>query len=207
MKKGDPFEPVHKINGKKCPCVVLDQEHPDYKIARTLCRLNSILIDLNSAEDCLKILIKSDKKTQVCSIIQQSLYTHAVVAYCKCFISSKQGLKKINIDNKFLDIHKELLNTRHEYVAHAGNSQEFQIKPYVWLNPNLNDKKIIGISCISLSTISPDKEKSEKFLKLVDSIKKEILERKQKTEIALEKYLLNEYSIDYFYKISNKKSS
>lgn len=101
---------------------------------------SSILLDLQICEEALKQLKKNNKY-----ILKTSLFTTIIILYGKCFTDSSSSkfpkLEKSIFEQeeeKFKHLHGELMNMRHNYIAHRGSSQYefgkayFQINPKTW---------------------------------------------------------------------------
>lgn len=113
----------------------------DFKIPEHLEKKNiaysSILLDLQTCEQALKQLKKKNK-----DIIQTSLFTTIIILYGKCFTdSSSSKFPKLELkmfegqESRFKILHTELMNMRHNYVAHRGMSEHEFGKAYFQINP------------------------------------------------------------------------
>ncbi len=81
------------------------------------------------------------KEIDVDSDLYKSLYISAVVTYGKCFVQAKGRKVKLEIADIFSDdetmkkLHLDIMESRHQYIAHAGVTKFEHSKPVLVFTP------------------------------------------------------------------------
>ncbi len=199
--KGGPLEPVLTLDGEICPYVPF-RTHK----ARRLASHMSILKDLGHVRAALAILIKhADTKDEERQIINQCLWFSAVVTYGKCFTSGSgrtvtlnetKDLRGVTAEQKGL--HKEMIETRNEYVAHAGATKAEQTVTLLFLHPDPSKKSVVAVSPLSLSEVRIQPTKLVGILCLVERVLGNVDESRRKARDPVWKEA-NEAPIDGLY--------
>lgn len=177
-------------------------------IAKRLSGLSQIMHDLEQAKE-LMILINHVENGD----IKNSLWLSAVVTYAKCFVSASNGrgikledkhVKKFNTES--LEYHKELMELRHSYFAHAGDSESIRARIGIILSPTYKGKKVLWANSIMLKQQSITNEDISLFCSQCDGIYKIVEDIANQThEKVLEEY--RNMDIDNLYEKANEKSS
>ena len=113
----------------------------DFKVPEHLEKKNiayySILLDLQT---CRKALVKLLELNE--EIVQTSLFTSVIILYGKCFTDSSSSkypkLESTVFDSqetKFGILHSTIMNMRHNFVAHRGETDHEFGKAYFQINP------------------------------------------------------------------------
>lgn len=181
--KGGPLGPVFWNHGKICPCLAI-RTHK----SRRLTSLMSILKDLGHVRAALATLIKHiDTRDEEELIINQCLWFSSVVTYGKCFTSGsgrtvtlneRKDLRGVTADENAR--HKEMIETRNAYVAHAGESKEEQAVTLLVLHPDRSNKSILAVFPFSVSAISIPPTTLGGNLRLVEKVIRNVEESKRK---------------------------
>ncbi|ELE6591611.1 hypothetical protein NDJ14_16985 [Vibrio alginolyticus] len=81
------------------------------------------------------------KEVDIDSDLYKSLYISAVVTYGKCFVQAKGRKVKLEIADIFSDndkmktLHLDIMESRHQYIAHAGVTKFEHSKPVLIFTP------------------------------------------------------------------------
>ncbi|GAK98293.1 hypothetical protein JCM19294_927 [Nonlabens tegetincola] len=152
-----------------------------YDISKKLIGYHGILLDLNDCRKYLEEMGKIDSE-----VVQNSLFISFVITYGKSFTDRKfSKLPKLEEsifqDQSYFDHHKELMNARHNFVAHRGISNYELGESFFELHVNKMQYDIqSGIS----KTFKVDHEVIPHYRKLIDFLIKRVTE---KTEIVRKK--------------------
>jgi hypothetical protein len=137
-------------------------------VSRKIIAYQSIRQDLILCKDALNKLLNEtvDKTTSSC------LYYTVIALYGKCFTdattskSSKFELKDFGQNNsELLTIHAELMELRHNFVAHRGISKSETIIAYLRLHVK-NLTKTVKIK--QEKRVKPTKEDITRYLQVID---------------------------------------
>jgi len=97
----------------------------DIPISRQLCAYKLIEKDIRETlsfhNELLKIIDEPNSQ-----ILVKALVKSVVITYGKCFVQAdgrKIKLSKDIIPTQYKNVHEDLINMRHEYIAHAGSSK------------------------------------------------------------------------------------
>lgn len=141
---------------------------PDH-LAKPLLNYQSIRHDLIFSRDAaIKLMVPDLDQTTMAS-----LWHTIIVLYGKCFVSTGQSTKLESSNcfsgknEAFLKTHEELMNLRHNFVAHRGRTiHEFAIA-YIKIDP---DKDESEIKIEQLKRNRPNKSELESYVKLFDHL-------------------------------------
>lgn len=81
------------------------------------------------------------KEVDIDSDLYKSLYISAVVTYGKCFVQAKGRKVKLEIadifanNDKMKTLHLDIMESRHQYIAHAGVTKFEHSKPVLIFTP------------------------------------------------------------------------
>lgn len=170
----------------------------DYKEAKVLADLGSIVQDLGfTMKTCsrLKKLLQEKSKD---SLLIESLWTVALIRYARCFASGKRFGLSESIFNELKGephkAHKIYIDLRNKHTAHSVNPFE-QMEVGLILSPLKNtERKIVGMATLSMRYMCPDiegvhqlgllaKVVLEKVCELAKQYEKKVLEIGQKIPI------------------------
>ena len=187
--------------GNKCPFIFFF-----FSLAKRLSGLTQIMDDLLHAKELIQLVSTVEEGE-----IQYSLWMSAVVTYGKCFATAKG--RKIKLEEKHikdtcpdaLSFHKDLMELRNEFFAHAGNNDYELSNVAVILSHDLNNKAVIGVNHINIKKrgvtdefITPFSHLCSELYKVVEKLGKPVLEN-----------VLKEYrskNIDELYLLSEKQT-
>ena len=199
-KEGITLEPFNKLNGKTCPYVI-----PTSRTAKSLMGFSLIYKDLLYAGQMIKK--SSETESDGNELIKQALFFSGITLYAKSFTKADGRKIWLNYKDVFKDnnsnkeTHLELMEIRHQYIAHGGVSKYEPIVVKVNLNPDVNDKRILDIDAFCYSMVFSDTEYCEKYLKVIDIAMKYVNSKMDKKS----KKVMDEVSevpIEYLYQIS-----
>jgi hypothetical protein len=153
-----------------------------------LADLASISQDLTFTIACLKRLrplLKDDDKNHV---LQQSLWTAALISYIRCFSSGKRfGLHEDIFVNKNLNgdpvgCHRYYKSLRDRHIAHSVNPFE-QIAVDLQLSkPDSGKQEVLCVTTLSLRHICSTVEGVETLLRLASFAQKEVAKQAKEYE-------------------------
>jgi hypothetical protein len=149
-KKTGSYIFIQSVDGKPCPYVIADSP-----IAKRYAALQLIKKDLAMA----KAAIQELQANSTHQLVKISLLSFAIISYGRCFTDAQGRGTKLNIkdifkdNNSSLDTHNRLMSMRHTYIAHAGLG-DFETAPVsITLNPDLNNKRILGHTVNAMTQI------------------------------------------------------
>jgi len=185
--------------GEFCPYVYLDSS-----LAHILAGWMLVKNDLEFSKTSFEALLSLiDNKEQ--EIIQQSLFFSGVIKYAKCFVSAEgrrvklmiRNILKNNNDEK-IKIHNELIDLRHNFVAHAGESDKERMKTVLILNPDKSNQNIENLRTVCMFLGMPSENMLKRYINLINIVLKEIDPSINEKEKALNKEI-NSKPIAYWY--------
>lgn len=159
---------VVKKNDSVCPYIILNSKH-----SRRFAALNVIQKDLDLCRKAFIELIETQNK----QIIKMSLLFFAIINYGKCFakadgrsvmLNSKEAFK--GVDNKIIDYHEKLIDIRNNYIAHAGIGNYEQYPFSLTLNPDLNNKKVLGYMVNGIAQIKDHHIYIDKYVEVIEHL-------------------------------------
>jgi hypothetical protein len=197
------YAPVLIENSKALPFLKIQ---PKFKIQ--FLGYIQIFYDLEFVKQCLSYLSKIYDKNEY-DFLKQTIWESLIIKYGKCF--ARADGRKIKLEPKvvfkdhpsFLEIHNEIIDLRHQHIAHAGNSKNELIDAYFALHHDKN-KPPVGIYHQIKRAFSADLENIKKYYPVVDSLSKYVYTKIFKLQITYQKKLLETDSIDDLYKKSFK---
>lgn len=168
-----------------------DGETFDFEIPEQLGKKNvaysSILLDLQTCKEALVQL-----KNRNNDIVMISLFTTVIILYGKCFTDSSSS-KSTKIEStifenedKFQNLHLELMNLRHNFIAHRGFSEHEFGKAYFQINPK---KMIWGIKVGIRKRHNFESNKILEYEYLIDFLLVKIEEKYNKVGQKIVKYM------------------
>jgi hypothetical protein len=193
---------IRNDEGDICPYFIADSP-----IVKRLSGLTQIMHDLLQAKELMTLIDQVDNDE-----IKYSLWLSSVVTYAKCFTSANNG-RGIKLEeehvNRFnpesLNYHKGLIELRHSYFAHAGDSESIRARIGIILSPIHKDKKVLWANHIMLKQRTITDENVKLFCFLCDGIYKVVEEISNKThEKVLDEY--RKMDVDLLYEKANNKT-
>lgn len=195
MKKEDAIEFIlRKIQNEN------DGEHMDFVlpgyIAKRLIAYQSIREDLLLVSNATKLLI-NEKHNHV---ITTSLYHTILVLYGKCFTdASSSKSPKLELkdcfdeekDKALAELHKELMNLRHNFVAHRG-STEHEIG-FGYFRVKIDDLSR-HVNVKQLKRRLPSKDELKDYIQLFNHLVKVVEGKFEKEAGKVMKHMLSEYT-------------
>jgi hypothetical protein len=147
-----------------------------------------IAIRLSSTENELKEVGGLRPEYDDQSDILKGMFISFVITYGKCFTKADGRRVKLETKNIFegsglKEMHLELMNLRHEYIAHGGNTKFEQVDPVIVLHPDKNLNTTPLLTTASYHVVGFNKEVFERYLVLVDYVDEQLnmaLEKKAK---------------------------
>ena len=147
MNKGEAETPIAKI---------------DFDEAMKLSDLRSILQDLDSVMQICSRLKKLLQENSQDNLLVESFWATALIKYARCFKSGKRvGLDESifnELNGDAHEVHEFYLDMRNKHIAHSVNPFE-QMQVGVALSPQEScEKKVVGITTLSVRHIVADFE-------------------------------------------------
>lgn len=170
----------------------------DFPNAQMLADLAAIIQDLRAImQACLRLtkLLDEDSKD---NILIESLWTSALIKYARCFASGKRfGLSKDifqGLQGEPIKAHQFYIDLRNKHITHSVNPFEQMEVGLVLSSTNESEKKIIGVSTLSMRHIVSDKKgihqlgllskiAHDKICSLAKETEKKVLEEGKKIPI------------------------
>lgn len=151
--------------------------------------LTSIQLDLAFVRDSLRHLAEiKDKSNQT---IRRSLFISSIITYGRCFTQTRGRGTRLEstkyIKPQYKELHGEVMNLRHEYIAHAGVSdgEKFYATVYFNIIPESNEAEL-RLGYEGFGQIGFSDKQIEVFLALIDDLTTTL---KAKTRDAAKAYL------------------
>ncbi len=130
--------------------------------AQKLADLAAIIQDFRTImQTCsrLKNLLDENSKDH---ILIESLWVSALIKYARCFATGKRfGLSKNiyqNIQGEPLKAHQFYIDLRNKHIAHSVNPFEQMEVGFILSSVSDSEKKIVGVSTLSMRHIFSDKK-------------------------------------------------
>ena len=165
-----------------------DGETMDFEIPEDLEKKNvayaSILLDLQTCHEALLQLKKRNNE-----IVKTSLFTTVIILYGKCFTNTSFSKLEFNIfesDSKLQELHLELMNLRHNFVAHRGHSQHEFGKAFFQINPR---KMVWGIKVGISKRFNFEPAEIPEYLYLIEFLSVKVYEKYDKVQKKLTIYI------------------
>ncbi len=120
--------------GKICPYVVTNG-----KFTRLVTAYHSIQNDLLETQSMINYL---KDNPVIPGVVKASMFKAFIIQYAKCFTQPKGRVAKLEADSVFdskpdlMEIHKEVMEMRHNYIAHAGTGKYDYGAMVLYLNPD-----------------------------------------------------------------------
>jgi len=166
-----------------------------FKIPNHLERKNvayySIILDL---ETCKKALLRLKKRNR--EIVRTSLFTTVIILYGKCFTdSSSTKSPKLELDcfedfDNLKKLHQILMNMRHNFVAHRGETEHEYGKAYFQIFPKTMKW---GIKVGLQRRFSFERNEIPDYIKLVDFLLKITVEKYEKVGKKILEHIITNY--------------
>lgn len=127
---------------KACPYVIVDG-----RIAGQVTALYSVQGDLLEVQEMINFL---QKNRVIPMVVKASMYKAIVTQYAKCFTHAKgrklklEGKSVFKMQKELLEIHNEVMNMRHNYIAHSGAGKYEYGAMVAHLNPDPSNPLLVG---------------------------------------------------------------
>lgn len=146
----------------------------DTKLSKSFASWYAIETDMDFVISAFKMLISepSENDINLNRISQKAFYRAAVVTYANAFgeADGRNSHLDANMftDQKYKNLHHELLKQRHTFHAHAGISDYETLLPIILFNPeNKND---YAYKTIKINFIKPPNEKIIEYISLIENV-------------------------------------
>jgi hypothetical protein len=158
----------------------------DHPKAKELADVIGLRSDLETARDCLRLLIGPPASLGGSSLLSRALYTQALVSYVRCFASGRRKWlrREFFADRPDLGVrHDEDKEARDKHVAHSVDEREHVSIVVAAENP---DAPAEGISVRSWFLVGEGPDDLRKFLELVEHVESHLAaeEKRLGDEIA-----------------------
>jgi hypothetical protein len=174
-------------DGKPCP-----HYFHETKVTKQYTGYNVIMKDLGNARGAFAEL---DIDRTHSPIIRLSLLHAGIILYGKCFNQSTGRKTTLNYKTVFDGMSQELTTThlhlidlRNQYVAHAGAGEYEQYPLSVNLNPDINNKAILGYMLNGIQQVHHEPF-LKKYMELIDSVIAHVAEVIERLAIKLNQEL------------------
>lgn len=192
MKEKEKIEKIVNAIKVKNDGSTFDFAVPGYA-AKQVTAYQSMRGDLLLCKNCITELF-DDKNND---IVKSSLFYTIITLYGKCFTdatsskSAKLELSDFNEKKELIPYHKEIMDMRHNFVAHRGSS-EHEIG-VAYLSLGVSDlTRQVRVSQIKRKSF--DNEKIDKYIELLDFLISVVEEKYRKGGERLWNHMLNEYT-------------
>ena len=201
------------INNQECPQILLSSNQAkifsnfalikkDLKFCKTAL---SIASGLASDGEELKQVGGFRPEFDEQSDVLKGMYISFVVTYGKCFTKAdgrrvKLELKDTFDDDELKELHLEVMNQRHEYIAHGGKTKFEQVDPIVVLHPDKEMNVTPLLTTQSYHLVGFNKEEFERYLELVNFVDKKLDVLLEKKATALYEKEIAPKELDDLYK-------
>lgn len=192
MKEKEKIEKIVNAIKDKNDGSTLDFAVPGYA-AKQVTSYQSMRSDLVLCKNCISELF--DNKNS--EIVKSSLFYTIIVLYGKCFTdatssrSAKLELSDFDKKKELIPYHTEIMNMRHNFVAHRGSS-EHEIG-VAYLSLGVSDlARHVRVTQIKRKSF--DSVKVDKYVELLDFLISVVEEKYKKGGERLWNHMLNEYT-------------
>ncbi len=150
----------------------------DYRKAKELADLTSLIQDLDYCiKTCERLITSLESKTED-PILQTSLWTSVLISYARCFATGKRfGISEeflSKLDGDPIGAHRYYINMRDKNVAHSVNPFE-QVKIGLLLQDPKIDKKVIGVVNLAQRHLTAKKDGVDTLRRLCVVIRNQLL--------------------------------
>ncbi len=197
---GVGFCRVYQVNGEPVPHVILESA-----ISKQYSGYRMIAKDLDLVEQGIKWL-KANELSKI-DIIAQSVTTFVVITYGKCFCEADSRNFKLDkgafkyCTQAQKDLHKELMDIRHNYIAHAGETV-FERNPVLLAKVPLDNDEFgfkVFDNLVYMASINVE---VNLYDELVRNLRQYVTEKVSKSYTALGNSILDEINWEEFDKHS-----
>ncbi len=140
-KEANLYIPVLKAHdGKVCPYAIVSGRY-----TKLVTAYHSIRGDLLDAKAMISYV---QNNPGVPPIVKTSMFKSFIIQYSKCFTQAKGRKVKVEAESVFrehdelLVIHKEVIQMRHNYIAHAGEGKYEYGAMVIYLTPDIETPSI-----------------------------------------------------------------
>jgi hypothetical protein len=187
-----------EFEGKLCPYYFHDT-----KLAHQYAAYNVILKDLGNAQGAFREL---DNNNGQAPIVRLSLLFAGIILYGKCYSVARGRKVSLNYKDVLKDIeqftntHEQLIDVRNQYVAHAGEGDYEQHPLTVNLNPDFNNKAILGYTINGIQQVHHEPY-LKGYIDLIDKVKEYVSDKIDRIAMKLDDEL-SELDIEALYRSS-----
>lgn len=188
------------------------------KIAKQLAGYALIEKDLRSVATWLNEIEKLHSRKNIDKTVQiaadrevfnliKGLYVAALTFYGKCFTQCegrRVKLQKSIIDEKYLEMHDEVMSMRHNFAAHSGADSFEEVKIALVLYPNKNFEKLPMIYRELTQADFRDSRDDETFLQLVGHVRSKVIDKARQIEERIYEKEVLPKGKDYWYRVAKK---
>ncbi|EPN8550553.1 hypothetical protein AB6D65_18480 [Vibrio alginolyticus] len=204
----------YKTGGLTCPSIKLTSAQANIFAGYSLVRkdLKFCIKLLNLALDYAKKYFPEGRGSYVRdefdseADILKSLYISLVVTYGKCFTQAKGRKVKLELSEMFSkeeielkELHLELMEQRHQYVAHAGVTLHEKAQAILILHPDQEAGLPPVLTTMAQHTSTMDVGYYKQCLNLLDHVDKKVSQIVTSKGEALTKSVLAETSLEQLY--------
>jgi hypothetical protein len=176
------------LNGKECPKVSLSSQQAKNFAAYALIKkdlkyvLKAFKYAISIAHEAVEEEEGGDSFSYRTEIdadadILKAFYISGIVTYGRCFTKADGRRVKLeykemfNADEKELHkLHLELMEQRHQYVAHGGKTKYEKVNPILVLHPDKESDSIPTLMTVSFHVDGFGKKDFSEFLDLVKTV-------------------------------------
>jgi hypothetical protein len=200
----ETFDLKHRyyFDSKECPKVILNSQQAKNFAAYALIKkdlkfvLKSFKYAISIASEKLGTENDGDvfayrAEVDAESDILKALYISGVVTYGKCFTKADGRRVKLEYKDLFKDeekyekLHLELMEQRHQYIAHGGKTKYEKVQPILVLHPDSESNQEPTLMTESFHVDGFSKEDFEEYLSLAEAVDKKLNEILDKKSQAL----------------------
>ncbi|MGD1891287.1 MAG: hypothetical protein ACFB15_11925 [Cyclobacteriaceae bacterium] len=162
--------------------VKLESNHDPVKKLRYY---GSIINDLNRVQKMLKKIHTLKDADTI-----EAIFISSIITYGRVFVSgdrTKLNVKSIKaLTGKELQFHTEVMNMRHQFIAHAGKNKYEKVEVYLIIDKTR--KYVVDDTYEYFQRFSFIKKEADLLDSIIDKLKKEM---KVRTEKIAKKYLVS----------------
>ena len=142
----------------------------------------------------VEVLLQNKVEKKDNQIIDLALWHSVIITYGKCFTENQAGMSKLeksifdNQHKEYLEVHENLMDLRHSYVAHRDDTYREQALVFMKIPKNKEITDTVEYQISSRKLISPNYEDllvyHKLFLLLMKEVEAKIQKQTQKSHSA-----------------------
>lgn len=199
---------VKNIKGEKKFCAVLFEDGKPFPLIeiepstkyKYLGYLN-IFHDLEFIKSCLIYLYKNFDNEEI-NFLKKSIWQSFIITYGKCFVNAKGRKIKLEPNSVFkkankdlLRIHDELMELRHQYIAHSGINAYETLEVFLALDIT-NEKIIKGFYHSFKKVFTAGKENIKKYSILIEHIWQYVNNKVKEIDDKYQKHIIDTNTVE-----------